>query len=159
PSEEQVQPVSPGPVIEFIYLYDVAKRTITLVNHAPGAPATVQAPFANGAFYDSFHPAISADGNAVAFAFGQPGGDEVGVARYDRNQDATTILASYPDLYPSVLPRRNPVISDDGTRVAYESMDDGTQVSVYDSTTPTTRLVSHAAGSSAPAGGPSTGAV
>src|SRR5262249_37368959 len=71
--DEQNQSSAPGPVIEFIYLYDVPSRAITLVNHAPGDPALIQAAAVNGVFYDSFQPAISADGSKVAFVFGEPG--------------------------------------------------------------------------------------
>ncbi len=43
-----------------VYLYDVTSETLTLVSHASGAPAT-------GGNNNSFDPAISADGSAVAF--------------------------------------------------------------------------------------------
>jgi hypothetical protein len=163
PPEERNQPVSPGPPIEFIYLYNVSDQTITLVNHAPGEPATIQAPSANGGvFYDSFQPAISYHGDYVAFAFGEPGDDGVGVALYSRATDSTTIIASYPDLdamnFTQTVPR-DPSISDSGQFVAYGSGTDGTNVSVYDRTSGTTTLVSHAFGSSLPADGTSSGAV
>ena len=85
PQSELDQSSEPGPVQQFIYLYHVTgpqPGTITLVNHASGAPATSsqRTSALNGVFYDSFQPVISFNGQYVAFAFGKPGNDGVGVA-------------------------------------------------------------------------------
>ncbi len=142
PPGEHDQSTEPGPVKEFIYLYHVTgplQGTITLVNHAPGQPATVQAPSANGVFYDSFQPSISANGQFVAFAFGQPSDDGVGVALYSQASNSTTILDSYADQFNTVP--RNPVISDNGQFVVYDSGSNGSAVSVYNGSSGTITLV------------------
>jgi hypothetical protein len=138
PPQQENQASHPGPVIEFIYLYDVKTQTVTLVNHATGQPATVNAPTANGVFYDSFQPAISADGKFVAFAFGEPDDDGVGVALYNRTADKTTAIVAGPDTM-AVVPR-DPTISDNGQFVSY--LDRG-QVHVYDGATGKSVLASH----------------
>jgi hypothetical protein len=162
PRDELTQPFSPGPVQEFIYLYHLKSGpwgdagTITLVNHAAGVPAQVEAPkfeYPPGShhfvYFDSFQPAISANGQYVAFAFGEPGDFGVGVELYSQASDTTTPIASYTDLYPNlpVVPR-NPTISDDGRFVAYQSAADGSSISVYDRNSGSSTLVT-SAGSSA----------
>ncbi|HJT79485.1 MAG TPA: hypothetical protein VJ739_19975, partial [Gemmataceae bacterium] len=158
PAAEKDQTSHPGPVIEFLYLYNVADQSVTLVNHVPGQPATVQAPSANGGvFYDSLHPAISADGSFVAFAFGQPDGDEVGVALYNRATGLTTIIKSDADTNEPVA--RSPGISDDGRFVSY--LEQG-QVYVYDRVSGRSVLASHdnsSATSTTPANGASSAPV
>jgi hypothetical protein len=131
--------------MEFIYLYEVATGNITLVNHMPGHTAADQAtvgapevPPTNGVFYDSFQPAISYDGGFVAFAFGKPDDDGVGVALYGRATDQTTTIVADQDTF-AIVPR-DPTISDNGQFVSY--MDQG-QVHVYDGTTGKSVLASH----------------
>jgi Tol biopolymer transport system component len=145
---------------ELLYLYDVATGQITLVNHAPGQPATIQAR------YNSFQPAISADGNFVAYGFGDlppnaPLG-VAGIALYDRRQDTITLITGLTDTFLGMA--RDPVISDDGRFVAYEDFNPGNSfaltVILYDRGTGTAKYVSHAAGSpTTPANGTATGAV
>ncbi|HVS39759.1 MAG TPA: hypothetical protein VMS17_29650 [Gemmataceae bacterium] len=155
PSNEFSQSTEPGPVIEYIYLYNVATGAVTLVNHAPGNPALIQAPsviqivnsIPTTVYYDSFQPAISANGQEVAFAFGDTGDDAVGVALYNRNSDSTTIIDSYADTLSVV--DRSPQISDSGQLVAYESGPTGGSVSLYNSIGGALTLIASSGGSAA----------
>jgi Tol biopolymer transport system component len=126
-----------------VYLYNVQTRDVTLVTHRPGEPEVVDESH-------SMNPVISGDGRFVAYvsmAYGDIHGSTV---LYDRLADTATPLN---DVSSRPGPSSNPSISDDGRFVAYEDEDN---VHVFDRSSLSTSLVSHASGSlTAPADGTS----
>ncbi|HJT77119.1 MAG TPA: hypothetical protein VJ739_07955 [Gemmataceae bacterium] len=123
-----------------LYLYDVRTGQVTLVNHEPGSPSLID--------LEGNSPAISADGSYVAFLYGfidftQPSAQSgLGfVVLYDRAADSRTVVT--PFIEPNLGTAREPSISDDGRFVAYQN--NSSNVYVFDRTTGTSTLVSHAA--------------
>ncbi|HEY3570274.1 MAG TPA: hypothetical protein VGP73_20255, partial [Thermoanaerobaculia bacterium] len=130
-----------------IFLYDAVARTTVLVSHVPGSAVTAAA----GASSD---PALSADGRYVAFASSArnlvSGANQAGVFLYDRVNGTVAYVAH----------GEAPRISPDGRWIAFTSFAadvvPGQQPSatpggpfgnvfLWDRTTRTTTLVSHAA--------------
>ncbi len=153
-----------------VFVYDATSDTVKLVSHVPGTPTTA----ANG--HSSFNPStgtvfassISADGKFVAFqsqATNLVGGSDSNGTNFDVFlYDVTTTTVKLVSHLPGVPTTSasgasyNPTLSQDGQFVAFVSSDSnglvpgteangGEDVFLYDAVADTTRLVSHAAGS------------
>jgi Tol biopolymer transport system component len=133
-----------------VFLYDATAKTVILVSHVPGSPLTAPAG-------PSSAPALSADGRYVAFTSSArnlvPGANPAGqpcVFLYDRATGAVTFVApgeaprispdgrwiAFTSFAPGVVPGQQPSASDEGPF---------NNVFLWDRTTGTTVLVSHAA--------------
>lgn len=140
-----------------IFLYDRANGTMQLASHAPAGAAVT----GNGA---SLNPSISADGRYVAFSSGATnlisgsdtnGGEDVFL--FDRDTGAVTLVshAASSAVTAASLVSTNPMISADGSRVAFNSTANNlvtgqvdtaglNDVFLWSRATNTSQLVSHA---------------
>jgi Tol biopolymer transport system component len=147
-----------------VFLYDRVAATTTLVSHVPGAPTTA----AND---DSESPTISADGAFVAFeshATNLVGGPDVNnwpdVFVWERATGTVTLVSHVPGAPTTTgnVWSASPIISADGAVVVFTSIATdlvaGTDTSntpdvfVYERSTGTVSLVSHAVGAPGTAG-------
>jgi len=107
-----------------VFIYDRLSGTNALVSHVPGAPTTT-------GDSNSFDPIISPDGRFVAFTSsasnlvaGQTdGGGGASIFLWDRSNDSLTLVAhkSGDAVTTSDGFSYNPVLSDDGSFLAFES--------------------------------------
>jgi Tol biopolymer transport system component len=127
----------------YVYLYDRRADQIRLVNHAPGMPGIPDAP---GALSFSFgwDPVISTDGRYVAYAYGSPATGVAFVAVYDSVLDTTTRFGITMPPLDSEFPESYLGISDNGQ---FLTARDSGNVYLFDRTSGSKTLVSHAFGS------------
>lgn len=144
-----------------VFLFDRVTRVTTLVSHIPGSAVTTSNRY-------SYDPAISADGRRVVFVSGstnqvagQTGDftDTEDVFLYDHQTGTVTLVSHRPGLpaTPGYCCSDWPGISADGNTVVYRSTsqnlvtgqvdtNNAYEIVLWDRTTDTNLLVSHASG-------------
>lgn len=108
-----------------LFLYQVSSGAMTLVTHASGSPTTT----ANIGSESTDIPSISADGSRLVFLSGATdlvaGVTETGwvydVFLFDRTSGTTTLISAPNDSPAVAAGGMTPVISSDGTRIAFFS--------------------------------------